>query len=179
MRLPEPFAGKPPGCLAASHTCPCAGDPQSSHTNAIGTGMSFEKTRCSQAAYRPRFGIGRNSPLDSPSRRLLRYSIKRAGLDTTDEDSPSPRPSPSMRPLRYPFPLDGEGRDGGEKGFTARFHSLPASPWIPAFAGMTELFKGLLDGEGVSMPSPRLCSDRLRHVQHESELGLFAVRCIG
>ena len=38
--------------------------------------------------------------------------------------------------------LTGEGRDGGEKDFAARFRTLPASPWIPAFAGKTELFKG-------------------------------------
>ena len=132
-------------------------DGSSRYESAVSSGGQADSTRPG--------GKGPNClhPLDDPC--AIRPSER--DWNTTDEDSPSPRPSPSMRPLRYPFPLDGEGRDGGEKGFTARFHSLPASPWIPAFAGMTELFKGLLDGEGVSMPSPRFCLGLLRRVQHD------------
>ena len=55
-------------------------------------------------------------------------------------------------PVQNPFPLTGEGRDGGENGFAASFRTLPAPlvspPWFPAFAGMTEFHKDLLNGGG-------------------------------
>ena len=80
--------------------------------------------------YAPSFGskipLSRWRPLRKFGQRRKNYSLSR------------------RRPLRNPFPLMAEGRDGGEDrlhGLQSRFTHTPL--WIPAFAGMTELFKGL------------------------------------
>ena len=51
---------------------------------------------------------------------------------------------PPRRPLRNPFPLMGRsGWVAAKSGFIASNRKLPPTFWIPAFAGMTELFNGL------------------------------------